>query len=173
MKIFLRCMKNVEFTLAVLKPDICKHPTWFQEVKQKILDAGFIVCRSRIAYLSLDEAQKFYNEHRNKFFYNRLITFISSGPVFVSILARDNAIKRWRELMGPTKIFRSRYEFPNTIRGSYGLTDTRNVVHGSDSVETATREIKFFFPDFDENKHLDDNDIGDKDPSKYSSEVTS
>ncbi|KAB7506682.1 Nucleoside diphosphate kinase 6 [Armadillidium nasatum] len=63
-------------------------------------------------------------------------------------MAHENAILKWRQLMGPTKVFRAHIESPNSIRGNIGLTDTRNSTHGSDSVENATQEIKFFFPEF-------------------------
>ena len=114
-----------------------------------------------------------------KFFYNRLVTFMTSGEIGVHILARHDAITRWRQLMGPTKVYRydisglrggrdtggnwdsksktkalcilshrTRLEHPDTIRGRFGASDTRNATHGSDSVESATREIGFFFPEF-------------------------
>ncbi|XP_035624553.2 nucleoside diphosphate kinase 6 [Oncorhynchus keta] len=73
---------------------------------------------------------------------------MSSGPMRAYVLAREDAITHWRELMGPTKVFRARYTSPSTIRAQYGLTDTRNTTHGSDSLESARREISFFFPDF-------------------------
>ncbi|XP_071501054.1 nucleoside diphosphate kinase 6-like [Diadema antillarum] len=83
-----------------------------------------------------------------RFFYNRLVGFMMCGPMCAQILAGDNVITRWRELMGPTKTFRAKHIQPDTIRGQHGLTDTRNATHGSDSPETASREIGFFFPEF-------------------------
>uniref|UniRef100_A0A8C9N313 Nucleoside diphosphate kinase n=1 Tax=Serinus canaria TaxID=9135 RepID=A0A8C9N313_SERCA len=68
------------------------------------------------------------------------------------ILAHENAVPLWRSLMGPTKVFRARYSDPDSIRGAYGLTDTRNTTHGSDSPASASREIAFFFPEFDEQR---------------------
>ena len=97
-------------------------------------------------------AEEFYSEHREKFFYNRLVTFMSSGPCQPLILAREDAISGWRELMGPTKVFRTRFSHPESVRGRFGLTDTRNVSHGSDSEETARAEISFFFPEFSETR---------------------
>uniref|UniRef100_A0A8C7E6S0 Nucleoside diphosphate kinase-like domain-containing protein n=1 Tax=Naja naja TaxID=35670 RepID=A0A8C7E6S0_NAJNA len=73
-----------------------------------------------------------------------------SGPMRVYILAHEEAITRWRSLMGPTKVYRARHTAPESIRGSLGLTDTRNSVHGSDSAASASKEIAFFFPDFSE-----------------------
>ncbi|XP_029814023.1 LOW QUALITY PROTEIN: nucleoside diphosphate kinase 6, partial [Manacus vitellinus] len=71
-----------------------------------------------------------------------------SGPMWAYILAHENAVPRWRSLMGPTKVFRARHSDPDSIRGAYGLTDTRNTTHGSDSPASASREIAFFFPEF-------------------------
>uniref|UniRef100_A0A8D0HA20 NME/NM23 nucleoside diphosphate kinase 6 n=1 Tax=Sphenodon punctatus TaxID=8508 RepID=A0A8D0HA20_SPHPU len=85
-----------------------------------------------------------------KFFYQRLVEFMSSGPMRAYILAHEHAIPLWRSLMGPTKVFQAQHTAPASIRGSYGLTDTRNTTHGSDSAAAASREIAFFFPDFSE-----------------------
>nr|XP_013223072.1 nucleoside diphosphate kinase 6 [Columba livia]XP_021145868.1 nucleoside diphosphate kinase 6 [Columba livia]XP_021145869.1 nucleoside diphosphate kinase 6 [Columba livia]XP_021145870.1 nucleoside diphosphate kinase 6 [Columba livia] len=75
---------------------------------------------------------------------------MASGPMWAYILAHENAIPLWRSLMGPTKVFRARNSVPDSIRGAYGLTDTRNTAHGSDSPASASREIAFFFPEFNE-----------------------
>ena len=95
-----------------------------------------------------DRAEQFYSEHKEKFFYNRLVTFMSSGPCQPLILAGPESIVQWREVMGPTKVFSTRYSHPDSVRGRFGLTDTRNVSHGSDSEFSARREINFFFPEF-------------------------
>ncbi|XP_061493962.1 nucleoside diphosphate kinase 6 isoform X7 [Rhineura floridana] len=73
-----------------------------------------------------------------------------SGPMRAYILAHEEAISLWRSLMGPTKVFHAQHTDPESIRGAFGLTDTRNTVHGSDSAASASREIAFFFPDFSE-----------------------
>ena len=93
-------------------------------------------------------AGDFYDEHRKKFFHGRLVSFMSSGPVEVLILAKDNAISEWRALLGPTKVYKTVISHPDSLRGMFGLTDTRNVGHGSDSPETSAKEIGFFFPEF-------------------------
>ncbi|XP_009330842.1 PREDICTED: nucleoside diphosphate kinase 6, partial [Pygoscelis adeliae] len=85
-----------------------------------------------------------------RFFYQRLGEFMASGPMWAYILAHENAVPLWRSLMGPTKVFRARNSVPDSIRGAYGLTDTRNTTHGSDSPASASREIAFFFPEFNE-----------------------
>ncbi|XP_053385399.1 nucleoside diphosphate kinase 6-like [Mercenaria mercenaria] len=74
---------------------------------------------------------------------------MSSGPISTHILARDNAIVEWRKLMGATKVFKTIHDDPDSIRGKFGLTDTRNSTHGSDSDENALKEMNFFFPEFD------------------------
>lgn len=81
----------------------------------------------------------------------------SSGPIEVLVLAGDNAITKWRSLMGPTKVFKTIFSHPESIRGQFGLSDTRNACHGSDSTESAKREIEIFFPEFDANKWLNAN----------------
>ncbi|NXM85761.1 NDK6 kinase, partial [Oenanthe oenanthe] len=78
-----------------------------------------------------------------------------SGPMWAYILAHEDAVSLWRSLMGPTKVFRARHSDPGSIRGAYGLTDTRNTTHGSDSPASASREIAFFFPEFDERRWLE------------------
>ncbi|NXS14260.1 NDK6 kinase, partial [Neodrepanis coruscans] len=75
-----------------------------------------------------------------------------SGPMWAYILAHENAVPLWRSVMGPTRVFRARHSDPDSIRGAYGLTDTRNTTHGSDSPASASREIAFFFPEFDEQR---------------------
>ena len=77
------------------------------------------------------EAEQFYSDHKEKFFYNRLLTFMSSGPSDVHILAEYNAIFKWRQLLGPTKVYQAQFTDPNSIRGMFGLSDTRNAAHGS------------------------------------------
>nr|CAG4642913.1 EOG090X0HUX [Evadne anonyx] len=142
-------MKSLDLTLAILKPDVVKVPFVLREIQQRILSAGFYVIQSREVSLKEKDAKNFYAEHEGKFFHNRLVTFMKSGPIQAYVLAHSDAIQLWRNLMGPTKTFRSQYEAPLSIRGSFGLSDTRNSTHGSDSPVSVAREIKFFFPQFD------------------------
>ena len=149
--------RHLSLTLALLKPDITKMPYSLQHVRQMIIEKGFVIVKSNIiSKMSRCKAEAFYEEHSSRFFYNRLVTYMSSGSVHAHILALpsnsvndSNAITTWRKLMGPTKVMKTRYSEPDTIRGTFGLSDTRNCSHGSDSLETAKREIEFFFPDFD------------------------
>ena len=139
----------LQLTCAIFKPDITAHPHLVHEVKQIIQQRGFYLVQSREMFLSRKRAQDFYKEHEGRFFYDRLVNFMSSGPISTHILARENAILEWRKLMGPTKVSRTLYSEPYSIRGRYGSTDTRNATHGSDSEVTARNEIHFFFPEFD------------------------
>jgi len=140
---------KLQLTLAILKPDITRVPCNLATVREMILDRNFWVVRSRFVDLRRRDAERFYAEHEGKFFYNRLVTYMSSGTCHAHILARPDAIAQWRQLMGPTKVIKTRFEQPDTIRGMFGLTDTRNTCHGSDSDENALKEIAFFFPEFD------------------------
>ncbi|XP_046576015.1 nucleoside diphosphate kinase 6-like isoform X2 [Haliotis rubra] len=144
----MRALRKLELTLAILKPDVVAQPHILKEIRSVILQQEFLFVRSKKLILSPTRAKEFYKEHDGKFFLNRLVSFMSSGPIWTHILARENAIPEWRRIMGPTKVLKTIHEAPETIRGRFGLTDTRNCTHGSDSTETAAREIKFFFPEF-------------------------
>ncbi|XP_019751756.1 nucleoside diphosphate kinase 6 isoform X1 [Hippocampus comes] len=143
-----RLSKALQLTLAVIKPDAVAHPLMLEALHQIILDNQFVIVRRKDVVWRRQESEKFYAEHSGRFFYQRLVEYMSSGPMRAYILAREDAIGHWRELMGPTKVFRARYTSPTSLRAQFGLTDTRNTTHGSDSVESARREMTFFFPDF-------------------------
>ncbi|XP_066533661.1 nucleoside diphosphate kinase 6 [Hoplias malabaricus] len=144
----LRCARVLQLTLAVIKPDAVAHPLIVEALHQNILENNFVIVRKKDLMWKRSDSEKFYAEHEGRFFYQRLVEFMSSGPMRAYILAREDAITHWRELMGPTKVYRARYTTPNSMRAQYGLTDTRNTTHGSDSEESAKREIAFFFPEF-------------------------
>ncbi|XP_071058095.1 nucleoside diphosphate kinase 6 isoform X1 [Pseudochaenichthys georgianus] len=162
-----RLSKVLQLTLAVIKPDAVAHPVMLEALHQRILDNNFFIVKCKDLVWRRQDSERFYAEHSGviwrgswekrlgtpaledgRFFYQRLVEFMSSGPMRAYLLAREDAIRHWRELMGPTKVFRARYTAPESIRGQFGLTDTRNTTHGSDSIESARREIDFFFPDF-------------------------
>ncbi|XP_075576228.1 nucleoside diphosphate kinase 6 isoform X1 [Pelecanus crispus] len=121
-----------------------------QAVHETILSNRFLIVRAKKLRCGREESRRFYREHAGRFFYQRLVEFMASGPMWAYILAHENAVTLWRSLMGPTKVFRARNSVPDSIRGAYGLTDTRNTTHGSDSPASASREIAFFFPEFNE-----------------------
>ncbi|XP_005326921.2 nucleoside diphosphate kinase 6 isoform X2 [Ictidomys tridecemlineatus] len=148
----LRSPKALQLTLALIKPDAVAHPLILEAVHQQILSNKFLIVRMRELLWRKEDCQKFYKEHEGRFFYQRLVEFMASGPIRAYILAHKDAIQLWRTLMGPTRVFRARHMAPDSIRGSFGLTDTRNTTHGSDSVVSASREIAAFFPDFSEQR---------------------
>ncbi|XP_044286578.1 nucleoside diphosphate kinase 6-like, partial [Varanus komodoensis] len=121
-----------------------------QAVHEAIRENGLLIVRRKELAWSRQESQRFYREHAGRFFYQRLVEYMASGPMRAYILAHKEAISLWRSLMGPTKVFRAQHTDPESIRGSFGLTDTRNTVHGSDSAASASKEIAFFFPEFSE-----------------------
>ena len=96
--------------------------------------------------LSKARAEEFYGEHAGKPFFGKLVSFMTSGPIVAAVLARRGAIKEWRSLLGPTNSEAARQSAPDSIRAVYGTDGTSNAAHGSDSPESAQREIKFFFP---------------------------
>ncbi|KAF2360570.1 Nucleoside diphosphate kinase-like domain [Trinorchestia longiramus] len=139
----------MQLTLALIKPDAAVIPYVVQSIYSSLLAEKFLIIRRASFHLSQKEAQEFYIEHKGRFFYNRLVNFMSSGPLEAMVLYRADCIAHWRKLMGPTKVFQSIYSDPLSIRGAFGLTDTRNTTHGSDSPTTALKEMKLFFPEFD------------------------
>ncbi|EFN73333.1 Nucleoside diphosphate kinase 6 [Camponotus floridanus] len=155
----MQSRKYLQLTLAILKPHVVKSPFALQKIRDLIIDNNFKVVRSRRTTISREEAELFYKEHRDRFFYNRLVSFMCSGPSDIHILAAHDAIVKWRQLMGPTKVYQAQYSAPDTIRGMFGLSDTRNATHGSDSTESAKREIAIFFKDFDLKKWHDNEEI--------------
>lgn len=85
--------------------------------------------------------------HRGKFYYSRLVFTMSNGPMEVIAFEGDNAVQTWRDIMGPTRI-EVRKTHPQTLRGMFSRSDTKNILHGSDSPSNASTELGFFFPDF-------------------------
>ncbi|XP_035738049.1 nucleoside diphosphate kinase 6-like isoform X3 [Vespa mandarinia] len=130
----MQARKSLELTLAILKPHVVKCPFVLQKIRDLIIENNFKIVRTRRTILTSEEAALFYFDHKDKFFYNRLLTFMCSGPSDIHILAGHDAIVRWRELMGPTKTYQAQYIAPNSIR---------------DSPEAVKREIAIFFEDFD------------------------
>jgi nucleoside-diphosphate kinase len=142
-------MRRFELTLALFKPDIYQRQHHVKEVTSLIVARQFYIVRSKAVKLTRQKAEEFYSTHKDRFFFKRLVDFTSSGPMQSLILARPDAIQEWRKMMGPTQVYRAKVEKPDSLRSRFGLTDTRNAFHGSDSPVSAKREISFFFPDFD------------------------
>uniref|UniRef100_A0A182WAA7 Nucleoside diphosphate kinase n=1 Tax=Anopheles minimus TaxID=112268 RepID=A0A182WAA7_9DIPT len=136
-------------TLAIFKPHCLKNPIAYETIQRLLTANGLeVIARKRIS-LSRNEAEKFYEEHRNKFFFRRLVSLMTSGPSEVVLLSGNDAIQQWRNLMGPTKVLKSVYTHPGCIRSCFGLSDTRNATHGSDSEHSVIAEKRFFFGDSD------------------------
>lgn len=140
--------KGIQYTFAILKPDVASNSISRESILEIIRSHGFEIVQIKRTRMTLDLAKEFYAEHRSKFFYNRLITFMSSSSIYALILAKNDAICSWRSLIGKANVYRTIYSDPDCIRSRFGLTDTRNAVHGSDSEATVCREASFFFPDF-------------------------
>ncbi|MFU0784181.1 MAG: nucleoside-diphosphate kinase [Thermoanaerobacterium thermosaccharolyticum] len=134
----------MEKTFAMVKPDGVKRGL-IGEILKRYENKGLNLVAAKVISPSLDLLQKHYEEHKGKPFYDDLIRYMSSGPVFAMILEGDNAVKMVRLLNGPTKIEDAQ---PGTIRGDFCTNTTFNIVHGSDSVESAKREILLWFPEY-------------------------
>jgi nucleoside-diphosphate kinase len=131
-----------ERTLCIVKPDAVKKRV-IGRILAMIEERDLVPVAARILSLAPGDAERFYAVHRERKFFPDLVKFMSGGPVFVAVLEADNAIARWRELMGPTDSTKAP---KGTIRGEFGTDVEKNAVHGSDAAETARAEIAFFFP---------------------------
>ncbi len=136
-------MNNNEQTLSIIKPDAVER-NLSEEIKQEFIKNGFKISKEKKIKLEKHEAEKFYQVHQTKPFYNDLCSYLSSGPIVVMILDRENAILENRKLMGSTDPTKAE---EGTIRKKYGISIDKNSVHGSDSPENAKIEIDFFFKD--------------------------
>jgi nucleoside-diphosphate kinase len=136
-------MSNIEQTLSIIKPDAVER-NLDNEIKEMFKNKGFNIVKEKKIQISKSEAEQFYKVHETKPFYSDLCTYLSSGPIVVMILEKENAVLGNRELMGATKPEEAE---EGTIRKKYGISIDKNSVHGSDSVENAKIEIDFFFKD--------------------------
>ncbi len=136
-------MSNLEQTLSIIKPDAVER-NLDNEIKEIFKNKGFLIKKEKKIQIEKSEAEKFYKVHETKPFYNDLCTYLSSGPIVVMVLEKENAVLKNRELMGATN---PKDAFEGTIRKKYGISIDKNSVHGSDSVENAKIEIDFFFKD--------------------------
>ncbi|MDC3117232.1 nucleoside-diphosphate kinase [Candidatus Pelagibacter sp.] len=136
-------MSNIEQTLSIIKPDAVER-SLEGEIKEMFKNKGFQIIKEKKIQIEKSEAEKFYKVHETKPFFNDLCEYLSSGPIIVMVLQRENAVKRNRELMGATNPKDAKDE---TIRKKYGISIDKNSVHGSDSVDNAKLEIDFFFKD--------------------------
>ena len=136
-------MNSSEQTLSIIKPDAVER-NLVEEIKSIFLSKGFEIVKEKKIQISKSEAEQFYIVHQTKPFYNDLCNYLSSGPIVVMILKKDNAVIENRYLMGATNPKDAK---EGTIRKKYGISIDKNSVHGSDSPENALIEINFFFKD--------------------------
>ena len=134
-------MSNIEQTLSIIKPDAVER-NLDNEIKEMFKNKGFSIVKEKKIQIEKSEAEKFYKVHETKPFYNDLCAYLSSGPIIVMIIEKENAVLDNRELMGATNPTDAD---EGTIRKKYGISIDKNSVHGSDSVENAKIEIDFFF----------------------------
>ena len=135
-------MADVQRTLSIIKPDAAARSGVAGQILQRIEEAGLQIVAMKKMELSEPLARGFYAVHKERPFFGDLVKFMTSGPVIVSVLEGENAIVRWRDLMGPTN---SNEAPTGTIRGDFGTDIERNASHGSDAPETAHVEITYFF----------------------------
>ena len=131
----------MERTLSIIKPDATKR-NLIGAINKMIEDAGLKIVAQKMIWLSREQACAFYAEHEGKPFYENLVNLMSSAPIVVQVLEAEDAIARYRKVMGTTNPAMAE---EGTIRKTYALAMDKNSVHGSDSIASAEREIKFFF----------------------------
>jgi len=131
----------IQQTLSKIKPDAVER-NLADKIKEKFSQNKLLIKRQKKIQISKDEASEFYKVHQTKPFYDKLCSYLSSGPIVVMILEGENAIEENRKIMGATD---PKNAESGTIRKEYGISIDKNSVHGSDSPENAKKEIEFFF----------------------------
>ena len=132
---------SLEKTLSIIKPDAVEREL-DTKIKKIFLEKKLNIVVSKKIQISKEEAEEFYKVHQTKPFYEKLCSYLSSGPIIAIILDGENAIQKYRDLMGATDPKKAK---EGTIRKLYGISIEKNTVHGSDSSENAKTEIDFFF----------------------------
>ena len=136
-------MSNLEQTLSIIKPDAVER-NLDKDIKEIFKNRGFDILKEKKIQITKVEAENFYKVHETKPFYNDLCAYLSSGPIVVMKLQKDNAVLENRKLMGATN---PKDAEEGTLRKKYGISIDKNSVHGSDSIENAKIELDFFFKD--------------------------
>ena len=134
-------MSNIEQTLSIIKPDAVERNLQ-EEIKNEFKKNNFLITKEKKIHISKIDAEQFYKVHETKPFYNDLCNYLSSGPIIVMCLEKENAVSDNRNLMGATNPKEAK---EGTLRKKYGISIDKNSVHGSDSPENAKIEIDFFF----------------------------
>jgi len=134
---------SIEQTLSIIKPNAVKK-NLIGLIESRLIQARLSIIAIKMIHLTREQAEGFYAEHQGKPFFDKLITFITSGPVVVQVLEGENAISHYREIMGATDPAKA---LAGTLRYDFADSVTENAVHGSDSAQSAEREIIYFFAD--------------------------
>ena len=134
-------MSSIEQTLSIIKPDAVERNLQ-DKIKQEFTNKNFEIIKEKKVHISREEAEQFYKVHESKPFYKDLCAYLSSGPILVMTLQRENAVMENRKLMGATNPLDAE---EGTLRRKYGISIDKNSVHGSDSLENAKIELDFFF----------------------------
>lgn len=133
----------IEQTLSIIKPDAVKKKI-IGEIQTRIHQAKLDIIAIKMVKLTKEQAEGFYAEHQDKPFFANLVNFMMSGPIVVQVLQGENAVERYRQLMGPTDLSKAA---AGTLRADFANSMRENAVHGSDSLASAEREIAYFFVD--------------------------
>ena len=131
-----------EKTFGLIKPDCVDK---MGDILERVSAEGFVITQLKMVQLTLKEAAEFYAEHEGKPFFSALLDYITRGPVVAFEVMGADAVRKWREVLGPTDSSLARQEAPDSIRAQFGTDKTRNACHGADSTESAKREAEFFF----------------------------
>lgn len=134
---------TIERTFSIVKPDAVKR-NLIGAIYHRMENAGFKIVAAKMIHMTSEQAQGFYAEHEGKPFFDELVAYMTSGPVMVQVLEGENAVVRYRELMGKTNPEEAAC---GTLRADFALSLRHNSVHGADSPESAAREIAYFFAD--------------------------
>ncbi|XP_004073370.1 nucleoside diphosphate kinase homolog 5 isoform X1 [Oryzias latipes] len=134
---------RVERTLAIIKPDIYEKA---EKIEGFILQSGLTILQKRRLQLSQEQCSDFYSDCSGKPFFPSLMAYMSSGPIVAMVLACEDAVTRWKSIIGPASITNAKESQPECLRAKYGTSDLKNALHGSESFQEAVREIKFMFP---------------------------
>ena len=134
---------TLERTISIIKPDGVQK-NLIGEIYRRFETAGLRIVAAKMLHLTKEQAEGFYDIHRERPFFNDLVAYMTSGPVMVQVLEGENAVDKNRELMGATNPAEAD---PGTIRADFAESIEENIVHGSDGPDTAERETEFFFGD--------------------------
>ncbi|CDG18473.1 MULTISPECIES: nucleoside-diphosphate kinase [Enterobacterales] len=134
---------TIERTFSIIKPNAVKKDV-IGSIYARFESAGFKIIAAKMLHLTREQAEGFYAEHQGRPFFEGLVAFMTSGPIMVQVLEGENAVQRHRDLMGATNPDNA---LAGTLRADYADSFTENAVHGSDSIESANREIAYFFSD--------------------------